>query len=133
MRRQASQELAAVQRRVEMWRAGGGGRGARIPEDLWRAAAEVARVAGVWATSRALHFNYERLRARANQSESTAQGERPSGPARFVALQLEPVGREGKTVIELVGQGGDQVRIDVTGASAVDVVALAQAFWGRQS
>ena len=37
-----------------------------------------------------------------------------------------------KTVVELVGTGGARMRIDVTGASRVDVVGLAQAFWSRE-
>ena len=75
MGRKNSRELMAVQRRVEAWRRrGGGGRGSRIPEELWNEAVEVAQVAGVHATARALRFNYERLKERAGQSAGKQSG-----------------------------------------------------------
>jgi hypothetical protein len=46
---------------------------------------------------------------------------------------LPPVANGLKVAIALVGQDGEQVRIEVSGGSAMDVVALAQAFWKRQS
>ena len=39
---------------------------------------------------------------------------------------------EDNTVVELVGTGGARMRLDITGTSRVDVVALAQAFWSRE-
>ena len=70
MGRKNSRESMAVQRRVEAWRRrGGGGRGSRIPEELWNEA-----VAGVHATARALRFNYERLKERAGQSAGKQSG-----------------------------------------------------------
>jgi len=43
-----------------------------------------------------------------------------------------PGAPDSKTVVELVGTSGARMRIDVTGASRVDVVGLAQAFWSRE-
>ncbi|MGA7203429.1 MAG: hypothetical protein WBX27_02235 [Specibacter sp.] len=129
MGRTTSRELVAVRRRVEAWRRGGGGRGTRIPEELWNEAVEVARVAGVYATARALKFNYEGLKERAGQA-----GDKQSGNlSRFVALELPPVNGGAKVVVDLVGRDGEQVRIEVSGASGMEVVALAQAFWKRRS
>ncbi len=124
-----SRELVAVRRRVEAWRRGGGGRGRRIPKELWKEAVEVARVAGVYATARALKFNYEGLKERAGQA-----GDKQNGNlSRFVALELPPVNGGAKVVVDLVGGDGEQVRIEVSGASGMEVVALAQAFWKRRS
>jgi hypothetical protein len=36
-------------------------------------------------------------------------------------------------VVEIVGQRGGRMRIDVNGMSGVDVVGLAQAFWSHES
>ena len=131
MRRTSSQELVAVRRRVEAWRRGGGGRGTRIPEELWNEAVEVARVAGVYATARALSFNYERLKERAGQ----AAGKQSGNLSGFVAVELPQVTPNGgaKVVVDLVGHEGEQVRIELSGASGMEVVALAQAFWKRRS
>ena len=129
MGRTTSRELVAVGRRVEDWRRGGGGRGSRIPEELWNEAVEVARVAGLYATARALRFNYERLKERAGQ----AAGKESGNASRFVALQLPQLNGGAKVVVDLLGRDGEHVRIELSGASGMDVVALAQAFWKRPS
>jgi len=112
-----------------------------VPEELWNAAVEVARVAGVHATSKAVRFNYYSLRDRLVRADSTALTPRkPDREATFVEVQMPSLPslapRESavndKTVVELVGTSGARMRIDVTGASRVDVVGLAQAFWSRE-
>ena len=112
-----------------------------VPEGLWKAAVEVARVAGVHATSKALRFNYYSLKDRLVRADSTALTQRKADrDATFVEVQmLSPASlapRESvvgdKTVVELVGTGGARMRIDVIGTSHVDVVGLAQAFWSRE-
>jgi len=134
-------QLEALRGRVEHWRAHRDGGRSMVPEDLWRAAVEVARVAGVHATSKALRFNYYSLKDRLVRADSTALTPRkPDREAIFVEVQMparpslaprqEAV--SDKTVVELVGTGGARMRIDVTGASRVDVVGLAQAFWSRE-
>lgn len=129
MGRTTSRELVAVRRRVEDWRRGGGGRGSRIPEELWNEAVEVARVAGLYATARALRLNYERLKERAGQ----AAGKESGNASRFVALQLPQLNGGAKVVVGLLGRDGEHVRIELSGATGMDVVALAQAFWKRPS
>ena len=130
MGRKNSRELMAVQRRVEAWRRKeGGGRGSRIPEELWNEAADVAQVAGVHATARALRFNYERLKERAGQSS----GKQSGNASEFVAFELPPVKGGANLVVDLLGRGGEQVRIALSGLSGLDVVALAQTFWKRPS
>lgn len=112
-----------------------------VPEGLWKAAVEVARVAGVHATSKALRFNYYSLKDRLAQADSAALTQRkPDGNAAFVEVQMLSLpslaARESavddRTVVEFVGIGGARMRIDVTGTSRVDVVGLAQAFWSRE-
>jgi hypothetical protein len=36
-------------------------------------------------------------------------------------------------VVDLVGRDGEQMRIDVSGAGAIDTVVLVEAFWRRRS
>jgi hypothetical protein len=38
-----------------------------------------------------------------------------------------------KVVVDLAGRDGEQVRIELSGGNARDVVALADAFWKRRS
>ena len=152
MKRTTSAELNEVGRRVAGWREEHGGRGSRIPDELWKAAAGVARVEGVWRTAKALRFNYEALRARVRQGGSGGtmvegvkrieggkagmRAGRAKVPvsggagARFIALEMSQLGGVGRTVIDLVGRQGDRMRVDVPGG--VDLVSLVGAFWSRQ-
>ena len=129
MREKVSRELVAVRQRVERWRRKDGGRGSRIPEELWKEAASAARVHGAYATARALRLNYDRLKSRAAAGRARSRGNATSA---FVELRMEPAGAAG-AVVELVGRGGEQMRIHLSGARTTDLVGLAQAFWSRQS
>jgi hypothetical protein len=103
-----------------------------VPEELWNAAVEVAQVEGVHATAKALRFNYYSLKDRVEQAPREAVGT-PGAATPFVEVQMPSLDArgDGSTVVELVGRRGDRMRI-VAGAGAVDVVGLAQAFWGRE-
>ena len=119
---------------VEHWRRHRGAGRSVVPEDIWSAAVEVARVEGVYATSKALRFNYNSLRDRLVLADSPERGD---GTATFVEVPMpshapHTSAAVGQTVVELVGSGGAHMRVDVTGASSVDIVALARAFWSRE-
>ena len=91
MRRRTGQELNELGQRVTEWREREGGRGSRIPDQLWNDAVRVARVVGVWATAKALHFNYEALRKRVELEGAV-------GKAHAVgAKRGRPAGRAGAT------------------------------------
>lgn len=131
----ATVQLGAVERKVSSWRKRHGGRGRRIPEELWSAAADVAAVAGVKETARVLGVDRERLMRRVVARPSNSW-DRPapaqpvvSSPA-FVEVDARGVFSRGKTVVRLTGRDGEQVEIEVEG-SAMDVAAVARAFWER--
>ena len=126
-----TQELMALQQRVEEWRRKhGGGRGSRIPKEMWNEAVNVTRTAGLYPTARALRFNYEKLKRLAASKVSPPKKQ----ATEFVTLQMPQQQPNGlKVVIDLAGRDGDQMRIEVTGGNPVDVVSLAQAFWPRRS
>jgi hypothetical protein len=124
-----TRKLMVLRRRVEGWRREGGGRGSRIPEALWNEAVAIAREAGLYATARALRFNYEGLKKRAVKSAGKASGDKAS----FVALQVPAFNGGARVVVDLVGGDGEQMRIDVSSASGMDVVSLVEAFWKRRS
>jgi hypothetical protein len=131
MRRKVAGQLSALRERVERWRQQRGRRGERIPEELWNAAVEAARVEGVHATCQVLRFNYYSLQARMPPEPSEGTSEK-THPGAFVELAMGQLGSGGKTVVEFVGRHGGRMRIDVTGTSPVDIVGLAQAFWSRE-
>ena len=132
MRATGGQEVTSVRQELELWRKRHGGKGRRIPGELWKRAARVARTVGVRETARALRLYYKRLQGRVEVSRSAGgRAGRPT-PSTFVALPMGLLG-DGRTMVELVGRGGEQMRIHLAGASAADVVRLAEAFWSRQS
>lgn len=137
--KQVSRQLAEVQRRVERWRKREGGRGSRMPAELWRGATEVARIEGVYAVSRALRIDYNRLKSRVSSEEgsptrgATAGAGSEFGRAAFVELSTSQICGGCKTVIELVGRAGDRMRVEVAGRPEVDVVGLTQVFLSQQS
>ncbi len=151
MERKTSAELNDLGRRVAEWREKHGGRGSRIPDELWKDAGLVAKVEGVWATAKALRFNYEALRDRVRQGGSSRavvkvprktggtaatrarRTEVPPGGsagASFIAFELGQLGGAGRTVIDLLSRHGDRMRVDVAGG--VDLAGLVETFWGRQ-
>jgi hypothetical protein len=54
-------DMRKVSRRLQRWRSSHTGR-LPIPECLWTAAAELARQHGVFATAKALHLEYGKLK-----------------------------------------------------------------------
>jgi len=131
MRATNGQQLAVARQEVERWRRKHGGRGSRIPEELWSEAAKVARAQGVYATARALRLNYERLKDRVGVAKA---GGALAGHAQAAFVEL-PVGSlgGGRTIVEFIGRGGEQMRIHLASASSAGLVGLAEAFWSRRS
>lgn len=129
MRAAAGVRGTGLRREFECWRRKHGGRGSRIPEPLWAQAVEVARTEGVYGTARALRLNYERLKERVGK---LAQGPVGSAEAAFVEVAMGSLGGS-RMLVELVGRGGEQMRIHLAGTSTAELVGLAQAFWSRQS
>lgn len=132
MRAAAGVRGTALRREFERWRRKHGGRGSRIPEPLWAQAVEVARTEGVYGTARALRLNYERLKERVGNLSQAPGGSAGSAEAAFVEVPMGSLGGS-RMLVELVGRGGEQMRIHLAGTSTAELVGLAQAFWSRQS
>jgi hypothetical protein len=159
MERRASKELDELGARLAAWREAHGGRGSRIPEELWKDAVRVAQVEGVSETAKALRLSNEGLNRRARQHlegkggssvtelrkgagqadrkpaeirvKRTADSSSGSAGAEFVALEMAQLGGAGRTVVELLDRHGDRMRVEVAGS--VDVAGLVQTFWRRSS
>jgi len=137
-----TEQLKVLRGRLERWRKHRDGGRAMVPDEFWNGAVEMARVAGVHATSKALRFNYYSLKDRLALADgaATSSPKRADRGATFVELQLpsqpSPTVRDsaagGQSFVELVGTGGARMRVGITGTSNVDVVGLAQAFWSRE-
>lgn len=122
-----SARLDRVRRRLTLWRAQGGGRGHRIPEDLWAAAGDVARAEGVYEVSQVLRLDYTRLKQWAAQ---TASAQVAGADVGFVELSAGPLSGTGQAVIEVMGRDGDRVRMEFCGRPQLDVAGLVKAVLG---
>lgn len=103
-------------------------RGKRIPEELWQAAANLARVEGLNLTARALRLDYYDLQRRLGCTPRARQPK--AAPATF--MELPPPDRaarleEGGTV-ELLKPSGARLRIHLPDTRAQDLLPVVRAF-----
>ena len=128
-------ELGRVEKQLMRWRERHGGRGGRLPEPLWMAAAEVAAIAGVNETARVLGVDRERLLRRLGAQPNGASGVAAKAgttvtSSAFVEVDAQRVFGRGKTVVRLSRRDGKLLELEVEG-SAMDVAAVARALWER--
>lgn len=125
--------LAQARDRLARWRAQHGGPGIPVPEALWAEAVEAARVEGVEATARALRLDRSRLAARMTTAgvavDVKAGGEVGGG---FVELDAGRLGLSPRTVVRLEGRDGERLEVELGAGAAIDLSALAEAFWRRR-
>jgi hypothetical protein len=151
--RELSEELAKLTKAVGKWRAArGGGRGTRIPDELWKEAVRVARVDGLWLTAKATRFNYDALKERVARagglSEAVRRGRRRRAPAKrrlrsskrlreptFVELSAPPLYGTASTtgtVVEVEG-GGVRMTVRLGGEAGIEEVARLLAVFRQPS
>jgi hypothetical protein len=110
--------LAGVQRNIAQWRQRHRPR-ARIPEQLWREAADLARAHGVNRTARALRLDYYSLKKRT--AAAAGPGKRIPGFVEILPGGM-PAGSE--CMIEVEDPGGAKLRIRLQGGGLPDVATL---------
>jgi len=145
--------MQRLYRRFARWRSAHTGR-LPIPERLWAAATELARQHGVFATAKALHLEYGKLKqlteatfpalkgwvGKASTAVRQAQGgmrrrtkvprrtrSRPRPPA-FVELLAPRPGSSPECRVELEGPRG-RMRVEFKGIATAELVALSRALW----
>ena len=126
---EAAARLDGLARRIEHWRAA---RKASqpMPGEIWDAAVALAREHGVGPVARALRIDFGALKKRLGDSTHVAA----TRSTHFVELDDIPVfGRavSTPTVVELCAADGATLVIRLAARDAVDVTALAAAFWRR--
>lgn len=146
-KKKRSRELIQLCARLSQWRQEeGGGRGTRIPEELWQEAIRVACREGLYRTARAARLNYARLQQRSRtagpapvpdeKSRKGAIAASPTKPgggdasATFIPLSALPLSAPvpaACTTIEMMAANGNRMRLEVPGS--VDVAGLIQTFW----
>ncbi|MEO8185281.1 MAG: hypothetical protein ABI895_41265 [Deltaproteobacteria bacterium] len=125
-------QIDRMQRRLEQWRQRHGGPGRPIPKELWDGAAEVARVEGVAVTARALRLDRYRLAQRTEVEADAHVGVGAEASAGFVEVDARRFCLPQPTLLRFESRDGERLEVELGAATAVDVVALAEAFWGRR-
>lgn len=122
-------DLNALGRQLSPWRRRQTG-GTRIPDEVWAAAAALARTQGLSWVARTLRLDYYNLRRQCAPADAGARAN--NAVATFVELQLEESGRgSGRTFrVELAEARGARMTIEL-GQDVPALIALAEAFWRR--
>jgi hypothetical protein len=102
--------------------------GARIPDWLWKWAAEMAGLHGVSRTATALKLNYSNLKRRVAEKTAAAPLPEWMPPDGFVELQPGPCAMPCQFKIEFEKPCGSRLRMELRG-SMPDLAALARDFW----
>ena len=121
-------DIEQVRTRFKDWRQSRKGK-ARIPDELWSAAAELARRDGVNQTAAVLHLDGGKLKRRI-----MATGPVPDKtmPPAFVEMMVPHAVGASECTIELEGRKG-KLRIHWKGATAADLAGLSRALWDAAS
>ena len=116
--------LAEARQGLQRWRRRRN-RPARIPEDLWAMAVELACEHGVAPIARALRLDYYSLKKRLEAGRSPATG---TPAPTFVEVLTGGSAAPAECVIELEDAGGARMRIHVKGGRAPELSALVRTF-----
>ena len=124
----APADLRELSGRFEDWRRRRRGK-LPIPEPLWAAAAELARLHGVCQTAQALRLEYKKLKQLTDGEAGCkpVPRRRALAPATFVELAPPPTAAA-ECVIELEGPRG-KLRIQWKGATAPDLAGISRVLW----
>jgi hypothetical protein len=118
-------DIEEVRSRFEQWRQTRQGK-APIPDELWAAAAAVARRDGINRTAAALHLDGGKLKRRMGETSNGVS--RKTRPPAFVELTSLVTSGLPEYTLELEGPNG-KLRIHCKAATAADLAALSRALW----
>jgi hypothetical protein len=124
--------LSAARQQFDQWRSRHR-KGARLPEELWRQAAALAREHGLNKTARALGLGYYSLKKHLVET-GTEEVISAKAEPDFIEL-LGGVMTPGSTecTIEWSDGGGSTVRMHIKGAGLSELASLASVFRGGQA
>jgi hypothetical protein len=103
----------------------------RIPDQLWAAAVEAARLHGVNPTAIALGLDYNRLKKRTRSRSRSTRGEKAKSPS-FMELIVPPETRHFREcTVELENARGAKMKIHLQNVEMNDLAAWIQRFWSE--
>ena len=118
--------IEPLRAQVDSWRKHKGSH-EKMPESLWEAATELAKVYGVSPVQGILRIDYRGLERRALGIKHPAAQARASQP-RFIEFSSLPT-RRAEHVVELEDATGRKLSLKIPAGHLAEVLPLAQAFW----
>jgi hypothetical protein len=123
-------ELEQLRRRFEEFRNAQTSRG-RLPEPLWREAADLAARYGLNPTARALRLDYNGLKKRMEVPNRQKRHRREPAAATFVELVRPVSGGVTNCSVEVESGHGAKLRLDLKGVVITELAGLIRAFIGQ--
>ena len=123
--------LEQAKAKFEDWRRTRGKRRA-IPNTLWEAAVSLAPKYPLYQISKALHLHYTGLKNRVQERRSSPVASGVCSPA-FIEVGLCDQMRPAECIVEMENQSGAKMRMYFEGEAGLDLLELAEAFWGKRS
>ena len=130
------EDLEALRVQFEEFRSGHEKR-TRLPEELWRAAAEIARHRGMNVVCRSLRLDANSLKkwmgqdSRPTKAKRKARKHNAEAPAHFVELFTPAASGGSSCVVEVDSPSGGKLRLEWRGVSASEVTQLIRTFAGH--
>ena len=129
-RRTESPQLQPLAQRLQAWRATRP-RGQRIPEELWKAAADLARVHGLSRTATAL--SYSDLQRRLSGQRVSRRGRQLSPPAFVELSPALPASLRECGTLEVVQGSGSRLIVRLPNAKPRELLPLVKLFLRHRS
>jgi hypothetical protein len=125
-------QLQLLAQRLKAWRATRTP-GQRIPDELWRAAAELAHVHGLSRTASALRLSYYDLQRRLSGVRGQCRRRIPAPTFVELAPVASPACPGEGSTIELVRASGARLTLRLPNASPRDLLPVVQLFLRHRS
>src|SRR5665213_1952502 len=131
------QDLEDLRVSFEEFRSGNRPR-TRFPEELWRAAAEIAARRGMKITARVLHLDTNSLKKWVSKQDGAAEPKRAKRkytkrkaavvetPATFLELLAPSRGSSASCIVEVESPRGGKLRMELKGVATCEIAQLIQ-------
>jgi hypothetical protein len=128
---EGTKDLEQLRRRFEEFRSTRTSRG-RLPEPLWKEAAELAKRYGLNPTAQALGLDYNRLKKRMAAPSDRAKRTKKEVPIpAFVELIGPGPTAAPECQVEVESDRGTKLRLELKGVAASELASLIRAFIGQ--
>ena len=127
----AHPDIEEVRRRLDAWRQTRQ-HGERIPEDLWIAAAKLARVHRPGTVAHVLSLDYDALKERIETVNHLPLPRKAPTSASFVELVAPVPAHFSECTVEIEDKNGTKMRVHLKSSEAPDLAAISSALLRRR-